>query len=83
MPRTRIREQRSEAFQIRRIWIRHDVQVSRWADHAMRVDGEAADDDVPHASFVERPEQWLRVERIRHVLRACLNASANRLANSV
>ena len=49
----------------------------------MRIDGEAADDDVLHPSFVQRPEQRLRVQRLRHALRVRLNASANRFANSV
>jgi hypothetical protein len=83
MPCLQGHEQRSETLEVRRVGIRNDVEIPGRADDAMSVDREAANDDVLHSGFVERPEQRLRVERLRHALRVRLNASANRFANSV
>lgn len=83
MPRPDIGEQRGEALKVRRIRIRDDVQISGRTDHAVRVHRESPDDDVLLPGLGECPEQRLRVECIRHALRARLKASANRLANSV
>jgi len=42
-PRVGIREQRGDAFEVRRNRIRNDVQIPAGADDAARVDGEAAE----------------------------------------
>jgi hypothetical protein len=83
MPCLQVHEQRRETLEVRGVRIRDDVEIPGRADDAMRVKREAADDDVLHSGFVQRPKQWLRVERLRHALRVRLNASANRFANSV
>ena len=78
-------EQSGEALQIVGIGIGigNDVKVLRGPDDTMSVHGEPSDDDVLHARVLQRPEQWLRIEDVAHALRECLNASANRFANSV
>jgi hypothetical protein len=83
MARIEVGEQRRKPFEVRRFRVGDDVEVLRRADHPMGVDREAADDDVLHAGRMKSPEQRLRVQDIRHVLRWCSNASANRRANSV
>jgi hypothetical protein len=52
-----LRQQRREALEVCRLGVGRDVEVLRQSNHAVGIDCEASDDDVPHAGVVQSPEQ--------------------------